>query len=220
MHGSMIILLAIASAALRAVAQSSVPAATSYPTDSCIFGCVTEAASTAGCLIYTNLPCVCASETYQNAATSCLQSKCTPAQAALAQTIQQDQCAYVSAISSLSSEASTFTAAASSVYISDSSAASSISSAYSSYGSYLSSKYSAYGASLSSDYSSLGSSLSVLFDGASPTTGSGAASTTSTSSSTTANAGSSLWVDATLRSAVVACIITMLGIVLGMSMVL
>ncbi|KAH9924546.1 uncharacterized protein B0H18DRAFT_1011668 [Fomitopsis serialis] len=165
MQGPITTLLIALAATCRSVAQSSSAVATSYPASSCIFACVNEAASTAGCPFYTDLFCVCASTAYENAATSCFQSKCTAAEAQLAQTIHQDQCAYVSAVSSLSSDASTFTAAASSALVSGSSKAVSVSSAYSSYGSFLSSEYSAYGASLSSDYSSLGSSLSVLYYG-------------------------------------------------------
>jgi len=223
MQVPIITLLFAISAAYSAVAQST----TALPGDSCIVTCIVEAASSAGCSSYADLLCVCASSTYEKSATSCLQSKCSSAEAQAAQTLHQDQCAYVSGVLSLSSAASTFTAAASALHISDSSQYASLSSVYSSYGSYLSSEYSAYGASLSSDYSVLSSSLSALAFEASTTTENGATTTSNgatvvvTHSIATANAGVSARLDASfVQSGVVMCVITMLGVVLGVSLVL
>ncbi|KAH9924547.1 uncharacterized protein B0H18DRAFT_425713 [Fomitopsis serialis] len=218
MQVPIIALLFAISAVYSAVAQST----TALPGDTCIITCIVEAASSAGCSSYADLLCVCGSSTYEKAATSCLQSKCSSAEAQAAQTLHQDQCSYVSGLLSLSSAASTFTAAASALHISDSSQYASLSSAYSSYGSHISSEYSAYGASLSSDYSVLSSSLSVL-----ATTTGNVVTTTSNGAtvvvthSTTANAGVSARLDASfVQSGMVVCVTTMLGIALGISLVL
>jgi len=100
-------LLAVAALLVAVRAQdSTTSAASSDPTaglDTCIITCLTSAASSAGCNGITDLTCLCSSTAFTTAAATCLQSNCTAADLQTALTLQQSECASVSASSGASS---------------------------------------------------------------------------------------------------------------------
>ncbi|KAF8124685.1 hypothetical protein EV363DRAFT_1227015 [Boletus edulis] len=59
----------------------------------CITACVTSAAANSGCGKYDNLPCVCTSSAFQNAALACLEQNCTPDEVASAKQLRDQNCA-------------------------------------------------------------------------------------------------------------------------------
>ncbi|KAG6372152.1 hypothetical protein JVT61DRAFT_7942 [Boletus reticuloceps] len=88
-------LLATVSCAFIAQAQS-------YPAPgNCITICVTSAAANNGCG-HNNLPCVCTSSAFQNAALACLQQNCTLDEVASAKQLRDQNCASCESCSSLS----------------------------------------------------------------------------------------------------------------------
>ncbi|KIJ63539.1 hypothetical protein HYDPIDRAFT_29335 [Hydnomerulius pinastri MD-312] len=120
-------LAVVAACAVAAQAQSSASTTSTAPAsqsslpasiDTCILGCVTEAAASGGCSSFTDLQCVCTSTTFQSAALQCLQSNCTAADVTAATQLQQQECASIvgssSGSASGSAPASTATSASTS----------------------------------------------------------------------------------------------------------
>ncbi|ESK89681.1 gpi anchored cfem domain protein [Moniliophthora roreri MCA 2997] len=83
-------------AAVAVVAQdptSSGP--TSIPTENippCTLQCVTSAAGTGGCASFTDIPCICTSQEFQQAALQCLQSTCNAQEQQAALAVHVSQC--------------------------------------------------------------------------------------------------------------------------------
>ncbi|KAF8989197.1 hypothetical protein BDQ17DRAFT_1547650 [Cyathus striatus] len=102
MHASTVVL----ALALSVYAQSTTDSATTgAPTDTsgvspCLLQCVTTAATDAGCSSFSDIACVCASDSFQASALSCLQDNCTPADLTAAQALQQQECGATSASAS------------------------------------------------------------------------------------------------------------------------
>ncbi|EXA32448.1 hypothetical protein FOVG_16284 [Fusarium oxysporum f. sp. pisi HDV247] len=59
----------------------------------CVLGCVTDAASSAGCTSFIDLDCVCANIDFQTTAATCLQEKCTADEQTAALSVQKQMCA-------------------------------------------------------------------------------------------------------------------------------
>ncbi|KAM5510098.1 integral membrane protein [Fusarium oxysporum f. sp. phaseoli] len=59
----------------------------------CVLGCVTDAASSAGCTSFIDLDCVCANIDFQTTAATCLQEKCTADEQIAALSVQKQMCA-------------------------------------------------------------------------------------------------------------------------------
>ncbi|OJA19755.1 hypothetical protein AZE42_06786 [Rhizopogon vesiculosus] len=97
-------LVVLAAAALAVYAQTPTTSGdASVPSGltTCIVDCSTQAAASAGCTSFSDLPCVCTSTTFQTAAGACLQANCTAAEVQSATQLQTAECA------SLSSNATT-----------------------------------------------------------------------------------------------------------------
>ncbi|KAL5586874.1 hypothetical protein FOBRF1_016744 [Fusarium oxysporum] len=71
----------------------SAPALAQDSISPCVLGCITDAASSAGCMGFTDLDCVCANTDFQTVAATCLQAKCTADEQAAALSLQKKMCA-------------------------------------------------------------------------------------------------------------------------------
>ncbi|KAI0291240.1 hypothetical protein B0F90DRAFT_1824048 [Multifurca ochricompacta] len=89
--------------------------------DSCIIGCLQGAVSSNTCASFTDVACVCSNTAFQQAAATCLTSKCTTQDQQTAQQLQQQQCGTSSASSAASSASSGSAVASSSKPVASSS---------------------------------------------------------------------------------------------------
>lgn len=116
MYSPKLALLVVATAIGGALAQfdTATPSGTGYLVDNCIYGCISQAASSAGCsglyvkapeprscsqtaearIYRSDLPCICSSSKFESTSSSCLQKSCTKADAQWGQTWYKDSCAY------------------------------------------------------------------------------------------------------------------------------
>ncbi|KAF9803417.1 hypothetical protein IEO21_09705 [Rhodonia placenta] len=202
-------------------AQSIPPLPTGLPGVGgvCIATCTTLAAVQYGCITPANLPCVCTSTAYWDGALSCLRNNCTTQDVQLASDLQVDQCLYVSFFTnptSVSSAASRFSVAASSVLASESSVYSSISSAYKSKGSALSSALESYASSVSSVLSSEAASIAGI-----PQSNAVSPASTSGGSTNTANAAAGSRVGYTMGIVGhIASLVVLLSMLFGATIIL
>ncbi|EPS95785.1 hypothetical protein FOMPIDRAFT_88462 [Fomitopsis schrenkii] len=208
MYSPKLALLVAASAIGGALAQinAATPSGTGYHVDSCIYECISQAASSAKCSSLSDLPCICSSSKFEDDSNSCLSKDCTKADAQWGQAWYKDSCAYVSSLSSLYSELSTFVDFATTVQVSNSAQESSLSKEASTFAAHISSEVAEVTASYASAYNALSSSASVLL------TASGETATK------TASAGSRSQV--VTQGFIVACVTTVLGLALGSSSIL
>ncbi|QRV98063.1 CFEM domain protein [Ceratobasidium sp. AG-Ba] len=102
-------------------ASAAVPSQSISP---CILQCSTQAAQTAKCSSFTDLACVCTSQTFQADAGKCIQSTCSNEMSA-AQELQKQLCASVSASGSAGTATATSPAASGSATSHESSASAS-----------------------------------------------------------------------------------------------
>ncbi|OAX35534.1 hypothetical protein K503DRAFT_785016 [Rhizopogon vinicolor AM-OR11-026] len=105
-------LVVLAAAALAVNAQtptSSGDASVPSGLTTCIVDCSTQAAASAGCSSFSDLPCVCTSTTFQSAAGACLQANCTTAEVQTATQLQTAECASLSPNASSATSSSSAT---------------------------------------------------------------------------------------------------------------
>ncbi|KAH9856862.1 hypothetical protein C2E23DRAFT_857090 [Lenzites betulinus] len=196
-------------------ATSSAPPTSTSGVTACILGCIQTSAVANGCTGVTDLTCLCTSTAFQQAAASCLQSTCTADEVQAALTLQQEECASVSASASGSASATASASASETASSGASSAASAASSASSALSSII--------ASGTSAIASGASSLSSRLSSATAISGTGSASGSGAAASQTSNAAAALLFKPAFgvgAGGVIGVGVAIAGVVLGAGLVL